>query len=113
MLCCTIFWLAKLRWRKQVLEDERKYFEGNEDILRDGPPIYTSKDYLSILTVNLGNFIRGRKKTVPEKFARMIVPSCSLHVFFGTHVSLRQVSVGEWRRTFIKVKAFRPGGGAG
>ena len=34
----------------------------------DGPPLYTSKEALGILTVNLGNFVRGRKKTVPGKF---------------------------------------------
>ena len=51
-----------------ILEDEKEYFKGSEDILRDGPPVYTSKDYLPILTVNLGNFIRGRKKMVPAKF---------------------------------------------
>ena len=38
--------------------------------MADGPPVYTTKDSLSILTVNLGNFARGRKKTLPEKFAQ-------------------------------------------
>ena len=52
-----------------VLEDEQAYHQANTDIMLDGPPVYTSKEALSILTVNLGNFVRGRKKTVPEKFA--------------------------------------------
>ena len=52
-----------------VLEDERAYRETNTNIMLDGPPLYTSKEALSILTVNLGNFVRGRKKTVPDKFA--------------------------------------------
>ena len=52
-----------------VLEDERAYHETNTNIMLDGPPLYTSKEALSILTVNLGNFVRGRKKTVPDKFA--------------------------------------------
>ena len=52
-----------------VLEDEQAYHQANTDIILDGPPVYTSKEALSILTVNLGNFVRGRKKTVPEKFA--------------------------------------------
>ena len=52
-----------------VLEDEQAYRQANTDIMLDGPPVYTSKEALSILTVNLGNFVRGRKKTVPEKFA--------------------------------------------
>ena len=52
-----------------VLEDEQAYRKANTDIMLDGPPVYTSKEALSILTVNLGNFVRGRKKTVPEKFA--------------------------------------------
>ena len=52
-----------------VLEDERAYHETNTNIMVDGPPLYTSKEALGILTVNLGNFVRGRKKTVPGKFA--------------------------------------------
>ena len=52
-----------------VLEDEQAYHKTNNDIMLDGPPVYASKEALSILTVNLGNFVRGRKKTVPEKFA--------------------------------------------
>ena len=55
-----------------VLEDEIAYHKGNADTVADGPPVYTSKDTLSILTVNLGNFIRGRKNTVPEKFAQCL-----------------------------------------
>ena len=55
-----------------VLEDEQAYHQGNTDIMLDGPPVYTSKDTLSILTVNLGNFVRGRKKTVPAKFAQHV-----------------------------------------
>ena len=55
-----------------VLEDEQAYQQGNTDIMLDGPPVYTSKDTLSILTVNLGNFVRGRKKTVPAKFAQRV-----------------------------------------
>ena len=51
-----------------VLEDEQAYHQANTDIMLDGPPVYTSKEALSILTVNLGNFVRGCKKTVPEKF---------------------------------------------
>ena len=46
-----------------VLEDEEAYHQTNSDIMLDGPPVYTSKDTLSILTVNLGNFVRSRKKT--------------------------------------------------
>ena len=53
-----------------VLEDENAYHQGNADTMADGPPVYTTKDSLSILTVNLGNFARGRKKTLPEKFAQ-------------------------------------------
>ena len=53
-----------------VLEDETAYRQGNADTMADGPPVYTTKDSLSILTVNLGNFARGRKKTLPEKFAQ-------------------------------------------
>ena len=52
-----------------ILEDEKAYHQGNIDITQDGPPVYTLKDTLSILTVNLGNFVRGRKQTVPAKFA--------------------------------------------
>ena len=52
-----------------VLEDEQAYHQANTDIMLGGPPVYTSKEALSILTVNLGNFVRGRKKTAPEKFA--------------------------------------------
>ena len=55
-----------------VLEDEQAYHQANTDIMLDGPPVYTSKEALSILTVNLGNFVRGRKKTVPEKFAEHV-----------------------------------------
>ena len=55
-----------------ILEDEKAYRKANEDIRQDGPPVYTSKDSLSILTVNLGNFIRGRKKTVPAKYAQLV-----------------------------------------
>ena len=36
------------------------------------PPVYTSKESLSVLTVNLGNFVRGRKKTVPAKYAQLV-----------------------------------------
>ena len=39
-----------------VLEDEQAYHKTNTDIMLDGPPVYTSKEALSILTVNLGNF---------------------------------------------------------
>ena len=36
----------------------------------DGPvPIYTSKTKYTALILNLGNFIRGRKKTAPSSFA--------------------------------------------
>ena len=49
-----------------VLEDEQAYDKTNNDIMLDGPPVYASKEALSILTVNLGNFVRGRKKTAPE-----------------------------------------------
>ena len=52
-----------------ILEDEMAYHQGNIDVMQDGPPVYTSKDTLSILTVNLGNFVRGRKKTVPAQYA--------------------------------------------
>ena len=52
-----------------VLEDEQAFHQANTNIMLDGPPVYTSKEALSILTVNLGNFVRGRKKTVPDKFA--------------------------------------------
>ena len=52
-----------------ILEDEMAYHQGNIDVTQDGPPVYTSKDTLSILTVNLGNFVRGRKQTVPAKYA--------------------------------------------
>ena len=52
-----------------ILEDEMAYDQGNIDMMQDGPPVYTSKDTLSILTVNLDNFVRGRKKTVAAKFA--------------------------------------------
>ena len=55
-----------------VLEDEQAYHQGNTDIMLDGPPVHTSKDTLNILTVNLGNFVRGRKKTVPAKFAQHV-----------------------------------------
>ena len=55
-----------------VLEDEQAYHQANTDIMLDGPPVYTSKEALSILTVNLGNFVRGRKKTVPAKFAEHV-----------------------------------------
>ena len=33
-----------------VLEDERAYHETNTNIMLDGPPVYTSKEALSILT---------------------------------------------------------------
>ena len=55
-----------------VLEDEQAHRQGNTDIMLDGPPVHTSKDTLSILTVNLRNFVRGRKKTVPAKFAQHV-----------------------------------------
>ena len=55
-----------------ILEDEKAYHQGNVDIMQDGPPVYTSKEALSILTVNLGNFIRGRNKTAPAKYAQFV-----------------------------------------
>ena len=45
-----------------ILEDEKAYHQTNEDIRQDGPPVYTSKESLSILTVNLGNFVRVGKR---------------------------------------------------
>ena len=72
--CCITFSLAKSRQRRLVIwslkmNRHTAYRQANTDIMLDGPPVYTSKEALSILTVNLGNFVRGRKKTVPEKFA--------------------------------------------
>ena len=55
-----------------ILEDEKAYHQSNADIMQDGPPVHTSKEGLSILTVNLGNSIRGRKKTVPAKYAQFV-----------------------------------------
>ena len=55
-----------------ILEDEKAHHQGNVDIMQDGPPVYTSKEALSILTVNLGNFIRGRKKSAPAKYAQFV-----------------------------------------
>ena len=52
-----------------ILENEKAY---HQSIMQDGPPVYTSKEALSILTVNLGNFIRGRKNTVPAKYAQFV-----------------------------------------
>ena len=55
-----------------ILEDEKVLIKEEQDLERDGPPIYTSKDGLSFLTVNLGNFVRGRKNSLPSKFADLI-----------------------------------------
>ena len=39
----------------------------------DGPvPIYTSKTKYTALILNLGNFVRGRKKTAPSTFSDYI-----------------------------------------
>ena len=54
-----------------ILEDEETCFREEFDTSRDGPPAYTSKESLAFLTVNLGNFIRGRKNAIPEKFANL------------------------------------------
>ena len=44
---------------------------GERDLTDDGH-IYTSKNSLGFLTVNLGDFVRGRKNTLPAVYAAFI-----------------------------------------
>ena len=53
-----------------ILEDEKAYRQGNIDIMQDGPLVYASKEAcpFSPRTWQL----RGRKKTVPAKYAQFV-----------------------------------------
>ena len=59
---------------KLILDDAvgSRAMEFRESYRTDDGHIHASKDSLGFLTVNLGNFVRGRKTTLPAVYAELI-----------------------------------------
>ena len=52
-----------------VAEDAEIYFKEIKDQVTSGPFVRSSKEALTVLVVNLVNFIRGKKSTMPPAFS--------------------------------------------
>ena len=78
MLCCTTSSLARSRLKRlgtlSLRRREMHYHQGNADTMADGPPVYTTKDSLSISDRELGQ-LRSRSQ---EDFAQRSLHSISI-----------------------------------